>query len=372
MRLVIDSVGNKSGGGICVLLDVLKSAAANKQIHEITVLASPSAVRQFDFPACEKLTVIERRAADTPMGRVLWAWQGLDQWLQKQRYDAFLGLNGFGPVRGRRPFLIFIQQSVPYSYEALRRFPVVARLRMKVIRRLTYRSANAADFVLVQSEVMRATIARAFHLSLDRIAAYIPSPSELPRSLQQSSKIDAMRSCPLDRVLLYVGSDAPHKNLKVVAQGLRKFKDADRPKWFVTVPANSPLSRDGTATPLGALSRNELGEAYQSATLLVMPSLTETVGLPMLEAMSLGIPVLAADRPYAREMCEDAAMFFDPLAPDDFFAKTKLLLADAERRAELSKRGLALVKRRNMIDTYGAIMEKVIEIVERQAKKSPR
>jgi len=50
---------------------------------------------------------------------------------------------------------------------------------------------------------------------------------------------------------------------------------------------------------IGQLKTGSLRRVYELATVLVQPSLTETVGLPMLEAMSVGTPVLAADRPYA-------------------------------------------------------------------------
>jgi glycosyltransferase involved in cell wall biosynthesis len=75
--------------------------------------------------------------------------------------------------------------------------------------------------------------------------------------------------------------------------------------------------------------------------MLVMPSLVETVGLPMLEAMSLGLPVLAADRPYAHDICQDAAWFFDPLSSADFAAKSARLLLDPSLRNDLAVKGRA-------------------------------
>jgi glycosyltransferase involved in cell wall biosynthesis len=140
--------------------------------------------------------------------------------------------------------------------------------------------------------------------------------------------------------------------------------EADRPKWYVTLPANWSFCRQGSVIGLGTLSRVELHEAYSNSTVVVMPSLTETVGLPMLEAMRLGAPVLAADRPYAHEVCEDAAAYFDPLSPDDCASHVRHLLTDAEWRSQLVRRGHALIKRRDKIDSYRGMLEKVMEVAE--------
>ena len=115
----------------------------------------------------------------------------------------------------------------------------------------------------------------------------------------ESPKLAPLRSDREKGVLLYVGLDLPHKNLRVVAQGLQRLPGGRRPRWYVTLPESASICRDGAAVGVGKLNRAELHEAYRNASILVMPSLVETVGLPMLEALRMGVPVLAADRPYA-------------------------------------------------------------------------
>jgi len=364
VKLVIDAIGNKCGGGTVVLLRLLEAAVSFDQIHEITLLASPSALRKFSIPYYKKLHVVDVAVAENDIGRFLWATKGLDNYLSSLKPDAFLGLNGIGSVRGEFPSFVFIQQPVPYSRETLRRFSLNMRLRMNTIYWITRRTAKAADHILVQSEVMRESISQAFDISPARISAFMPNAPVLPPPAIDSPKLRSLRSDLRKGVLLYVGSSSPHKNLSVVAQGLRRMSESNRPKWYVTLPEDWLPCRQGLAISLGTLTRSELHEAYRNATILVMSSLTETVGLPMLEAMRVGTPVLAADRSYAHAVCENAALYFDPLSPNDFVKKLMHLLTDMKLRTNLAERGQALVKSRDSIKPYRGMLEKVIEVTE--------
>ena len=367
LKLSIDAVGNRNGGGATVLLAILSEVRRCERIRQVTVYASPAHLRQFGMPMCDKVSVVDMPAAESAVGRLVWAFHGLDRELRSSRCNVFLGLNGLGSLRRDRRFasLVFVQQPVPYSREALSRFPALLRLRMGIIRWVKGRSAKAADCVLVQSEAMRDTISRAFSLPMERIAAFMPCAPVLPCPAAHSDRLQPLCDRRGNGVLLYVGSDSPHKNLRVVVAGLKLLPVGRRPTWFVTLPEDCSVCRGSAAVALGALDSAELHEAYRRATLLVMPSLTETVGLPMLEAMRVGTPVLAADRPYAHAVCEDAAAFFDPLSPADFADKVARLLANARWRAQLVTRGHALVRHRDAANPYREMLEKVVDVAGR-------
>ncbi|MFG1384113.1 glycosyltransferase family 4 protein [Xanthobacter versatilis] len=131
------------------------------------------------------------------------------------------------------------------------------------------------------------------------------------------------------RFLLAVGSPAPNKNL---ARAVRAFLALDRDDIsFVLVgKAAAAFARSdvGTTHPnvvaTGRLSDGEVQALYRSAVALVFPSIYEGFGIPPLEAMTAGCPVLAADIPPVREVCADAALYFDPL--------DEASMADAMRR----------------------------------------
>jgi glycosyltransferase involved in cell wall biosynthesis len=77
----------------------------------------------------------------------------------------------------------------------------------------------------------------------------------------------------------------------------------------------------------------------------------------MMEAMSAGIPVLAADRPYAHDLCEDAALFFDPRDSAAFARAAIEVLTDERLRSILSRRGIELVQRRRGNRPYRILLD---------------
>ena len=162
-----------------------------------------------------------------------------------------------------------------------------------------------------------------------------------------------MRDAPEGMRLLFVGQLFAHKNIRVVLEAMRMVKDhLPAATLFVSGPPAQGLKPAPGMVYLGAVQDHALREAYELATVLVMPSLYETIGLPMPEAMSVGTPVLAADRPYSHDVCEDAACFFDPLSPRSCAEQIVRLLNDVSLRSVLAQRGLRLVERRRASRPY--------------------
>ncbi len=90
---------------------------------------------------------------------------------------------------------------------------------------------------------------------------------------------------------------------------------------------------------LGYVSDDDLAALYQSCTAFCYPSLYEGFGLPVLEAMTCGAPVLASDIPSLREVAGDAALYVDPLDTDAIRAGLERLLGSGDERGALAERG---------------------------------
>ena len=88
----------------------------------------------------------------------------------------------------------------------------------------------------------------------------------------------------------------------------------------------------------------ELARLYSSAVCLLFPSFYEGFGLPALEAMAHGCPVVASGIPALREVCGDAALYCDPNDPRDIAKKIQLVAEDQEVRERLRRSGFARVK----------------------------
>lgn len=111
---------------------------------------------------------------------------------------------------------------------------------------------------------------------------------------------------------------------------------------------------------LGVLTPDEVAYALSGSDLLVFPSLAESFGLPLAEAMAAGCPIAAADLPYARDVAGDAAAYFDPHDPGSLADCVVSLLKNDESRSVLASKGAA----RSAMFSYEKISEAIAEVLE--------
>jgi glycosyltransferase involved in cell wall biosynthesis len=94
-----------------------------------------------------------------------------------------------------------------------------------------------------------------------------------------------------------------------------------------------------TVKQIGYVSDQELRALYESAGCFVFPSFYEGFGLPPLEAMCCGCPVVASRAASLPEICGEAAIYFDPKSPEDIAEKIDKVMSNARLRAEMGNDG---------------------------------
>jgi len=209
---------------------------------------------------------------------------------------------------------------------------------------------------------MEKWVTREFGLSDGRVSFFLPAPNPLEISLDPMPATTSLRAVKPDRRLLYVGNTAKYKNLNILMRGMRRLRrQVPDATLFGTWAANDPFLRQEGLVGLGLLDEPSLAQAYSRSTILVQPSLVETVSLPIGEAMSLGTPILAADRPYAHDVTEGVASFFDPKSPVDFAEKAARLLTDASFRERLSLQGSDVIDKRRQTHPYARMVESIYQ-----------
>jgi glycosyltransferase involved in cell wall biosynthesis len=144
--------------------------------------------------------------------------------------------------------------------------------------------------------------------------------------------------------LLAVGSHSPHKNFAALVTIAEKLNNADCRFVIVggadpRVHASNPTALDERVIHVGAVSDAELRALYENAAGYVHPAYYEGFGLPPLEAMALGCPVLTSRAAALPETCGNAAAYFDPFDMTDMVTATQRFLADADHRAGLAQAG---------------------------------
>jgi glycosyltransferase involved in cell wall biosynthesis len=275
-----------------------------------------------------------------------WMLSGLPLTARRARLDVFHAPAYTIPL-GVRPVVVTIHD-VSYA-----RRPEWYPYKRDPLRRSFYRrSAIAADRIVTVSSFSKAEIVAAYGVSptlidvvpLAASAAFVPGP---PLPLPPA--------CP-PRFLLHVGDLHARRNLEMVARALRSVRARHRAVENVGLvlagvdrgagAALDALStRAGGATPLvtftGPVDEAMLLALYRSAAALVYPSRYEGFGLPLLEAMSCGLPVIAAATSSIPEVTGSGAVLLDPDDEAGWADAIERVCFDAGHAQALAARGLA-------------------------------
>jgi glycosyltransferase involved in cell wall biosynthesis len=333
--IAVDAVGIKSGGGARTLVDLLGVLDAAPGVDRVRVFVTPRARRTFDIPAGRRWAIEERPAEDGVLRRRLWWYvRGLAGRCAAVDADVLLAMNGMGSHPGH-PTISFVMQSLPYWGEAMARLPISGRLRMATIGALTRRSCRQAVGVYTQSAWMVGLLARSFGLAERRFRLAPPGTAPFPAG--DAPKVTAALSAvPFEQRVLFVGGDAPHKNLDLLVAGVEAVR-TERPgvTLFATIGSRSRFSGRTSIVPLGELDRGELRTAYASCAVTVQASIVECAGLVPAEAMACGCPVIVPDRPWAREVCGSDALYFDANDTAEFARQLSRVLSDTQLRSAM-------------------------------------
>lgn len=143
---------------------------------------------------------------------------------------------------------------------------------------------------------------------------------------------------------LAVSSPTPTKNFAAIAHAMGILGRAAPPCAVAGSADPSIFRAAGNASDamirLGYVSDEELKALYQHASCFIFPSLYEGFGIPPLEAMSCGCPVLASTAAAVREVCGEAPLYFDPHVPEQLARRLREVLANPALRARMSSAGL--------------------------------
>jgi glycosyltransferase involved in cell wall biosynthesis len=215
-------------------------------------------------------------------------------------------------------------------------------------------AVRQARRILTPSEYVKETVCERYRLPPEKVVVTphgadpfflaAPAPGELEASELRVSA---------GRFLLYVGALAPHKNVAGLLRAFARLRT--RPEVAgvrlvaVTGPERAPdlapliqeLGLGGAVTLAGYVNDKILRALYHRAQALVLPSFGEGFGLPVLEAMACGTPVVTSRVSALPEVAADAALYVDPREPDDIAAAMGRVLSDEALRRDLAAKGRA-------------------------------
>lgn len=378
MRVAIDAVGIRSGGGAVLLLNFLRWLPIVRPNWRFHVFLLPRRSREFRDPVTTNAISIEYVESDWAPSRLRWLVTGLSRRLSSLRADVLFSFANAGISNSPIPQIVYCQQRLAVSTGTGQYLGSQARLRMALLRRLILRGCRNSQSVIVQTESMRRDLLR-LDQSLNSRIRVIPAGW----SASSSDGLVAPRgwtafAAKHSPKLTFVSNSGLHKNHEILLMAMPRILSAF-PQAGLCLTLDSPdvtkqsssqsdvigrsarrLGIEQHVALLGTLPHEQAQFVLSHADVQVFPSLAESFGIPLLEAMVLGCPLVAADLPYAHDVAGDSALYFRATDAQQLADAVILLLNNERLRRELTECG----KRRAEAFHYRYVSESIAEVME--------
>ncbi len=354
MRIAIDATGISAyqTGTVTYLLEILAQWNRDTEIHhEFIVYCAPAAKHHFERLSLDKRFRFEK-APSAKLARMVWQQTLLPYSLWRNQVDVHWGPGFILPCLPICPMAVTVHDMtfdlMPEVHEPIKRFyfPFMIRRSIKRARCVfAISNATAKDLQrLIPASVGKTQVtplaARSF--SVKKSDAGAPSSDSHASASMSAGKPDIA----LQPYVLFVGTLEPRKNLDRLLQAWQSLPAAVRGQHRLVVIGIKGWMVDQLCEQryesvdfLGHVSDEALGEYVRGATCFAYPSLYEGFGLPVIEAMAAGVPVLTSEIGATQEVAHGAALLVDPTSISSIAEGLSRLLLDPVLREQLSAAG---------------------------------
>ncbi|NLW13525.1 MAG: glycosyltransferase family 4 protein [Trueperella sp.] len=365
-------------------LSVVKNLSQVAPDDRFLILASPG----FGYEDAADSTV-EVRTVSWPelssIQRVSLLNRLIPRLCREWRADALFTMGNLPSVRVGIPQLVLFHKS-HYVYPDVSNEVLDRRSRLKLTLESVYlRYGIRGKTVAVQTEVIRKRFIETFRVD-PRNVVVIPSAGDLSgfghKEKSEGPHASFIRSFGNKFKMVYLTRYYPHKNLEILLEvaKLAKRESISDIVIFTTIDEQDGVkarqflrqvqekSLEDVLVNVGRVPQEDVPNCLATADALLMPTLLESFGLPYLEAMVSGCAILTSDRDFSRNVCQDAALYFDPLDAHDIMRIILYARDNPDIRARVTRIGKRRV--RHSWPTWAEVTRSYVSVLHDLASSS--
>jgi glycosyltransferase involved in cell wall biosynthesis len=367
MHILVNALAASAGGGITYIRNVLPRLSSRNDVRA-TFLVTPS-LRQELSPLPPNAQVMECSFPTNAAARFAYEQKSVPGFVHKCGADVLLAAGNFAIWHSPVPQLLLSRNSIytssDYLQDLRRRGDYRRWLDTKIKGRFAAASIRRAEVTVAPSEAFAATLRQwvrpvngnkvvCIHHGFDAAAFHQSPPAPAELSAQLVNPSGALR-------LLFVSNYNYYRNFETLLRALPLIQEkipSRRVELVLTCKLDGgqnpgsyrandaaalrhQLNLQSALVELGPVPYTLLHHVYRSSDLYVTPAYTETFAHPLVEAMSSGLPVVASDLAVHREICGNAATYFERFSPTALAAAVLGVQANESRRSTMSQAGLA-------------------------------
>ena len=237
-------------------------------------------------------------------------------------------------------FVVTVHDLFPFQFPEIHSGPLPRTVNQMLMRNAVRRATR----VITPSEASAQAVKASFPDAADRVVA-IPEAADSrfnPTRNPEGETAWQVRFGIRPPYIFYLGQWKAYKNLPTLLQAFARVQQAHPQTKLVLAgddPRHPEVRREAARLPAGSvilpgrLPESAIPDLYRGASVVVLPSRAEGFGLPVIEAMACGVPIVCSDLPVLREIADGVAIFCKPDDPDDFARAISSVLSSASPNA---------------------------------------
>lgn len=360
MRVLLDCSQLSRGGGMQVAISILENATGTPD-HEWHAVLSGALASQFPSTSDRFFASVTRLPVRThSLRKYSQTALGLPRIERAVRPEVVFTV--FGPAKWRArvphlvgfaiPHVLYPETDIFSWQEGARKF--LAKSWHYARLRWVGRAVKKADYLVVETETVRRRMSELHGFPTSRI--FVVRNSYSPVFAESLARSAASRAGARFSILV-PSAYYMHKNLEIVpsvGHELRSLTAADF-EFVMTLPRDGPswkaihhrsldLDVADRIRNAGVVPHRELADWYRRADAVFLPTLLECSTAVYPESFAAGVPLVTSARDFARELCREAALYVDPLSPQEAARALVRLMTDAGLRARLIESGTRVLQ----------------------------
>lgn len=350
MRIAIDALllGTRDSGVEVCIRHLVKALAKVDERNEYVIYVKRGA----GGLGCESNPRFRVVTTDVPSRvrtlRILWEQAVLPKRLKSDDIDVLHAPGYVMPLQAETPTVVTMHDLITLTHPELCKATNAAHYRL-----LLGRTARRAARIVASSEATKADIVSRLGVDAQKVEVVplgVGDAFFCPVSAERRAEVKARYKLP-DRFILFVGNLEPKKNLPTLVSSVALLKANGRLRHTLVIAGKKGWKHESIfravrrarleadALFCDYVAQDDLPALYQMADLFVFPSLCEGFGIPPLEAMASGTPVVVSDAPALAESAGDAALVYSPNTAQELAKAIHKVLSNTFLRSHLAARG---------------------------------
>ena len=316
--------------------------------------------------------------------KILWEKRLLPKKVKKDKCDAFISLYQCPTVLLKSiPHVMVVHDIIPKIFPQY-----LSNFRKKLYWKFSEKGISSADKIVAVSHKTEKDLLSHYQIDPEHVAvSYVAADEVYEKDLSQQESERILRKYGLEKGYIYSGGGVEiRKNMEGVLRAYQTLLNTyghlqPVPKLVISgkLMPDNPLATDVTelvnvlelkdhVKVLGYVLQEDLPAIYQNAVMFVYPSRYEGFGLPVLEAMHQGVPVITSKRSSLPEVGGDSVLYCEPDHIDDIVMVMKKVISSRELQMTLSMKGRDRAKK----FSWQRFTDKMLHAIESQVKNPRR